>query len=148
MSSYNLNTEYTGKIGSDGMVYVDVSDVVSGLYRFANFTRGAARKAAKETAVVLEDKMFLEAPWKDRTGEARRGLKAEYFEEDYDGKNMTVGVKLKHSVSYGTYLEFNGTRTISYLSRQRPILVPTMESKEATVLLTKLQEQFAKIAKV
>lgn len=147
-SNYDLNLEYNGKTDSDGMVYVDVSDVVSGLYRFANFTRAATRKAAQEAAESLTDYMQLNAPWNDRTGDARRGLKAEYFEEDVGDNHLNVGVKLKHSVRYGTFLEYNGTRTQSYLARQRPILVPTMKSKESIVLLTKLREQFSKIAKV
>lgn len=147
-SNYDLNLEYNGKTDSNGMVYVDVSDVVSGLYRFANFTRAAAKKAAKESAEILTDYMKTNAPWNDRTGDARRGLKAEYFEEDVGGNSLQVGVKLKHGVKYGTYLEYNGTKTQSYLSRQRPILVPTMKSREAVTLLTKLQQQFAKISKV
>lgn len=148
MSNDFRNLEYIGKTDSNGMVYVDVSDVVSGLYRFANFTRGAARKAARETAEILQSKMQLEAPWRDRTGNARRGLSAEYFEEDAGENHLRVGVKLSHGVSYGIYLEFNGTRNVEYLRRQRPILVPTMQSKESVTLLTKLREQFAKIAKV
>lgn len=133
---------------SQGNIYVDVSDVVSGLYRFANFTRAAARTAAKETADELERSMKTNAPWQDRTGNARAGLHAEYFEENVNsiGSKLNVGVKLQHGVPYGVFLEYNGLYNPEYYSRRRPILVPTMESKEAIVLLTNLQKQFSKIA--
>lgn len=135
---------------AQGNVYVDVSDVVSGLYRFANFTRAAARTAAKEAAEKLERSMKINAPWQDRTGNARAGLHAEYFEEDagLGDSQLNVGVKLQHGVPYGVFLEYNGLYNPEYYSRRRPILVPTMESKEAIVLLTELQKQFSKIAKV
>lgn len=133
---------------SSGMVYVDVSDVVGGLYRFANFTRAAAKTAAREAAIELEASMKRNAPWNDRTGNARRGLKAEYFEDSDMGTDLNVGVRLSHSVYYGVFLEYNGLYHAAYLSRRRPILVPTMKSKEALVLLSNLQKQFSKIAKV
>lgn len=137
-------------INSKGNVYVDVSDVVSGLYRFANFTRAAARTAAREAADKLEGIMKAEAPWQDRTGSARAGLHAEYFEEPagLGDSQLNVGVKLQHGVPYGVFLEYNGLYNPEYYPRRRPILVPTMESKEAVVLLTELKKQFSKIAKV
>lgn len=135
---------------SKGNVYVDVSDVVGGLYRFANFTRWAARTAAQEAAEEFETIMKAEAPWQDRTGNARDRLHAEYFEEDagLGDSQLNVGVKLQHGVPYGVFLEYNGLYNPDYYPRRRPILVPTMESKEAVVLLTKLKKQFSKIAKV
>ena len=135
---------------SKGNVYVDVSDVVSGLYRFANFTRAAARRAAQEAAEELQSYMKAEAPWTDRSGDARDMLKAEYFEEPagLGDSQLNVGVKLEHGVPYGVFLEYNGLYHFEYKSRMRPILVPTMESKEAIVLLSKLKQQFSKIAKV
>lgn len=133
---------------SDGNVYVDVSDVVGGLYRFANFTRGACRKACKQFAEEIVPIMQANAPWNDRTGNARDSLGAEYFEENAGDNDLEVGVRLFHGVSYGIFLEYNGVRTPSYLSRQRPILVPTMESQEAQELLDNLQRQFSKISRV
>lgn len=134
----------------EGNVYVDVSDVVGGLYRFANFTRAAAKKASKETAEELERYMKINAPWQDRTGKARQGLKAEYFEETTISLNsdLNVGVRLEHGVPYGVFLEYNGLYHPEYRKRRRPILVPTMKSKEAVMLLTNLKKQFSKIAKV
>ena len=144
-----------------GMVYVDADDVVSGLYRFANFTRAAAKRACKAYIQEVVPYMKREAPWKDRTPEehkkkapnephAREGLTAEYFEETngINAKYLDVGVKLKHGVSYGVFLEYNGLYHSSYLSRRRPILVPTLESKMTLELMAKLKEQFSKITKV
>lgn len=133
---------------SDGNIYVDISDVVGGLYRFANFTRGACRKACKQFAEEIVPIMQANAPWNDRTGNARDNLGAEYFEENVGDNDLEVGVRLFHGVSYGIFLEYNGVRTLSYLSRQRPILVPTMESQESQELLNNLQRQFSKISRV
>lgn len=133
---------------SQGNVYVDVSDVVGGLYRFANFTRAAAKKASIETAQELEKHMKMNAPWNDRTGAARANLKAEYFEESAFGNDLNVGVRLSHGVRYGVFLEYNGLYNRRYLSRRRPILVPTLQGKESLMLLNKLKYQFSKISKV
>jgi len=143
-----LNLDDSTQNWNNGLVYVNVSDVVSGLYRFANFTRAAAIKAAQEFAEEIVPIMQENAPWNDRTGDARHELHAEYVEEGAKGNNLEVGVALCHGVSYGVFLEYNGIYTPSYLSRQRPILVPTMESEEAKGLLYKLQEQFSKISRV
>lgn len=133
---------------SNGMVYVDVSDAVSGLYRFANFTRGKARKAARETAEEMEITMKRDAPWQDRTGMARQLLEAVYFEESTATTDLNVGVKLSHGVSYGVFLEYNGLHNLAYLSRRRPILVPTLESEKARELMMRLKKEFSKIAKM
>lgn len=146
-SKLNYDESTLRKNGS-GNVYVDVSDVVNGLYRFANFTRGACKKACKEFAEEIVPIMQANAPWNDRTGNARDKLGAEYFEENTGDDDLEVGVRLYHGVSYGIFLEYNGVRTLSYLSRQRPILVPTMESEEAEELLGNLQSQFSKISRV
>ena len=133
---------------AQGNVYVDVSDAVSGLYKFANFTRGKARKVARETAEELQATMKQNAPWQDRTGMARQLLSAEYFEESTVTTDLNVGVKLSHGVSYGVFIEYNGLNNRAYLSRRRPILVPTMESEKAKDLLLRLKKEFSKIAKM
>lgn len=139
-----VNQEYKDR---KGMVYVDVSDAVSGLYRFANFTRAEVKLAAKEYAKEVVDYMQKNAPWQDRTGEARRKLTAEYFEQGGVNTYLNVGVKLKHGVKYGVFLEYNGLYHTAYLSRRRPILVPTMQATMSTLFLEKIRKSFSKIAK-
>lgn len=137
--------------GSNG-VYVDASDVVSGLYRFANFTRSACKKAAKDYAEWAEEYMKKYAPWQNRTGEARRKLKAEYVEQGImsssQNTDFSVGVRLSHGVKYGIYLEYNGLYTRSYLSRRRPILVDMLSKDKTQEFLDSIRVQFAKIHKV
>lgn len=135
------------RIGENGFIQMDVADTVSSLYRFANFTRAACKTACKEYANDAEMYMKNEAPWQDRTGKARKSLKAEYFEET-QGNHLVVGVALQHGVSYGIFLETNGLYTPSYLSRRRPILVPTAEKAVSKQLIERLIKQFSKIAKI
>ena len=131
-------------------VYVDASDAVSGLYRFANFTRAAVKRAAQDYIKEVVPYMKKNAPWENRTGKAREQLSAEYFEQGVMSNNnqFSVGVRLSHGVPYGKYLEYNGLFTPSYKTRRRPILVPTLESDMSVSFLKKIQAQFAKIAKV
>lgn len=134
------------RVGENGFIQMDIADTVSSLYQFANFTRAACKLAAKEYASDAEMFMKEQAPWQDRTGDARRNLKAEYFEET-QGSQWYVGVALQHGVSYGIFLETNGLYTPSYRSRRRPILVPTAEKAVSQQLLERLRKQFSKIAK-
>ena len=93
--------------------------------------------------------MQAAAPWNDQTGNARAELHADVVEDTvWQSSDFEVGVTLSHGVSYGVFLEYNGIYTPSYLPRQRPILVPTMESAESQELLRNLQEQFQKISRV
>ena len=171
MQTYDIFTEsnkiYTNQAykNEKGNVYVDTSDVVSGLYRFAVFTRYAVKKVSEEYAKEITEYMRKEAPWKDRTPSerakrglygpnARQSLGAEYFEETngMNTNNLNVGVKLYHGVSYGVFLEYNGLYHISYLKRRRPILIngdkAALKSKITKNFLYKIKLQFAKITKV
>lgn len=140
---------------SNGNVYVDASDVVSGLYRFANFTRAACRDAAKDYADWAEAYMQKNAPWNDvdtphsSAGDARKALRAEYFEQGVMSKEnqFSVGVRLSHGVWYGVFLEYNGLYHKEYLKRRRPILVPMLEKQSTSEFLDKIRVQFAKIAR-
>lgn len=107
-------------------VSVDVSMVTSGLYKYANFTKGKCRKYAREKCEELEDFMKANAPWNDRTGNARRGLKAELKEED-QGNRTLLSIELSHSVPYGIYLEYG-------MELRFQILEPTSRLKGPEVL--------------
>lgn len=60
----------------------------------------AARVTAERSAPDVENYMKDNAPWTDRTGNARNGLTARAFDE-----GDSVGIDLFHSVEYGIYLE-------------------------------------------
>lgn len=56
--------------------------------------------AANYTAPLAESYMKSQAPWTDRTGNARNGLRAKVF-----ANSNKVSIVLHHSVPYGPYLE-------------------------------------------
>lgn len=61
----------------------------------------AIEEALEELADEVEEYMRLNAPWEDRSGEARSGLVAEYNESGLF-KHQIV---LYHTVEYGIWLE-------------------------------------------
>lgn len=72
-------------------------------YNLATFQHDADRyiqRAKEEAAVRGETALKLEAPWSDRTGNARRGLWAEPYGDAERG-----GLRMGHSAEYGVYLE-------------------------------------------
>ena len=78
---------------------IDISNV--DLERFGKLTKRAVMKYLDEQSDYLENYMKKNAPWHDRTGNARRGLKSEVEEKD----DNTVSIKLSHTVWYGKFLE-------------------------------------------
>lgn len=69
-------------------------------------------------AKELQDYMQSNAPWNDRTGDARANLKA-----IYRGGGSRFVIELQHGVPYGKFLEFGTVHM-----EPRPILRPTMDS--------------------
>jgi hypothetical protein len=64
------------------------------------------------------------APWTDRTGNARNNLSGRAVIFDQDPDHYVVGVRLAHGMSYGVWLEVtNRPRG----SAARPIIHPTIE---------------------
>jgi hypothetical protein len=60
----------------------------------------ASLALGQDLAGMLEKEMKQDAPWQDRTGNARKGLKGS---SAIDDDNITITVS--HSVDYGVYLE-------------------------------------------
>lgn len=61
--------------------------------------------------------MKANAPWEDRTGDARSGLSATPRDNEMKGNK---GIELAHGVTYGVYLEFK-------FGGRDAIIIPTME---------------------
>lgn len=74
---------------------------------------------AKGKANEYEKYMKANAPWTDRTGNARRGLKAQATQSR---KAFVTTIKLSHSVYYGVYLEYA-------MGRRFAIIQPTIDVK-------------------
>lgn len=98
------------------------TELLDKLEEGAELTRQKIRSVLEYKAPQLEAHMKINAPWTDRTGNARQGLRAEAFE---DGDNM--GIILYHQVPYGIWLELaNGQRYA--------IIIPTLESQGPEVM--------------
>lgn len=82
-------------------VSVDITGVYNGLNKLNLIAHRKVKNYFEEQEVEVENYMKENAPWRDRTGQARRGLKA----ETSDTINA-VRMELSHSVDYGVYLEY------------------------------------------
>lgn len=87
-----------------------------GLRSFPRRANLAVDEKLKEFAQDVEDYMRENAPWEDRTGDAREGLTAE---AESHGFHHTIW--LYHTVDYGIWLEVRW-------SGQYAIIVPTIEA--------------------
>lgn len=82
-------------------VSVDITGVYNGLERFNLIARKRVKNYFENEEDNVERYMKNNAPWHDRTGNARRGLSANTT-ESFNAINM----ELSHSVDYGIYLEY------------------------------------------
>jgi HK97 gp10 family phage protein len=96
----------------------DLGEITSKNNRMIATLPPSSEKSFRGLAGELEKYMKSNAPWNDRTGDARSGLRAEYT-----GGGTLYRVELYHTVPYGKFLEF-GTVNMS----PRPILRPTLDS--------------------
>lgn len=77
----------------------------------------AVRQVALYFAPIVEAEAKNNAPWTDRTGHARQGLRG--FVEDISAS--TVALYLTHSVDYGVHLELR-------FQGRYAIILPTLEA--------------------
>lgn len=71
---------------------------------YENYTKTiflTGRRVAEQRAKTLEQWAKDNAPWQDKTGEARRGLKAEVLESP----GVLAEIVLSHSAPHGIWLE-------------------------------------------
>jgi len=81
----------------------------------------AAATLAKSFEPVLESAAKAEAPWTDRTGNARQGL---FSVSDIEGQRVIL--YLSHGVEYGVYLELCNQGRYA-------IVLPTLERHYAII---------------
>jgi hypothetical protein len=83
--------------------------MIANLKEFDLHVARATAAAAEYIAPQAEAHMKNNAPWTDRTGAARNGLRAKVV-----AGPETIGIVLYHSVPYGIFLEvrFNGAYAI------------------------------------
>lgn len=99
--------DYNSYSGSSGL-QIDITQVMSGFVQFANFTRAKIENHLSDACRELENYMKQNHPWENRTGEAERGLSANFYEDNLTGNDqipVIMGISLEHGVYYGMYLE-------------------------------------------
>jgi len=99
-------------------------EVIRNLENWAYRRRAAVIALAKDWAGKLEGRAKQNAPWKDRTGNARNGLKGEVAV----GANE-VKIALAHSVDYGVFLELAN-------DGKHAILKPTLDAAAPEIYRT------------
>lgn len=82
-------------------IRIDATDVINGLNLLGINAERKVEQYLEDSCPELEEYMKDKAPWKDRTGEARRRLNAKVE----NPKDNYYRIALKHGVSYGKYLE-------------------------------------------
>lgn len=110
----------TGRKKSEGIRWTSDS-LTPTLARFTIRANVAINAAAKELAEAMEQYMKENAPWDDRTHDARSGLTAE---PNYGG--FKAEIDLYHTVDYGIWLEVRWNGRFA-------IIVPTLEHFENLV---------------
>lgn len=79
----------------------------------------------------IEEHMKHNAPWTDRTTNARNGLSATAQKSANTIAASSFAIVLSHSVDYGVYLE-EGTENM----KARPIILPTIDKYAPKVIKT------------
>ena len=102
----------------NGIIWVRDS-LTPGLERFPSELQLAIQATFQEQAPRVAEYMKRNAPWNDRTGDARAGLGADFVGDRYFGGSY---LRLYHGVPYGIFLE---TR----FAGKYAIIAPTLVSE-------------------
>ena len=103
-------------------IRIDITDVVNGLDMLEVNADVKIQKYLSNSCEELEYYMKENAPWHDRTGNARRGLSADVSENI-----NAIRIELSHSVDYGIFLEYA-------MEERFAILEPTARLKGPDVI--------------
>lgn len=100
------------------------SVIVSALTSYEQRIQQALGLLADTFAAKMEAQAKGQAPWSDRTGAARQGLRGMA-----EKAATRIVIYLIHSVSYGVYLE-RGTSKMA----PRPVIMPVLEANYGAVM--------------
>lgn len=84
---------------------IEMGEIRHNLTRFDSRANDAIAKVFRYQQTAAENYMRANAPWTDRTTNARNSLYAKAESEAVDTGNATHSLLLAHGVSYGIYLE-------------------------------------------
>lgn len=97
--------------------HFQVDTLSSGLANFQFRTANEMADIAQQFAGELVDYARKNAPWNDRTGDARQGIETEVRLE-----NRSLEIDLYHTIEYGIWLEIRW-------GGRYAIIIPTVEQK-------------------
>lgn len=100
--------------GKHRIVWVQ-RDLFRGLTWFKEAVEGGVEQVVREVSKEAEDYMKQNAPWRDRTRDARRTLSASSYQ-----RGEVKGILLAHGVDYGRWLELRW-------GGRYAIILPTLE---------------------
>lgn len=115
-----LISQRCGEAGQGNMATIEWSGDKEMLQRLTTYGQNvklAQHRVAEYFAPIVETEAKQNAPWTDRTGNARQGLHG--FVEDLSAS--VVAITLAHGVSYGIFLELRNQGRYA-------IIMPTLEA--------------------
>lgn len=102
-------------VGANRIVWVR-DDITPNLRDLPSKIRQQISREFADEAPQVQSYAQRNAPWKDRTGDARAGLKAEFVGDRFIERQA---IRVSHSVPYGIFLEVRN-------GGQYAIIVPTI----------------------
>ena len=91
---------------------MDIGAVCAKINKFDERLKAGLLLITQQVAKRMEDWAKMNAPWTDRTGNARKGLKATGKWEDY----INLVVRMSHTVDYGYMLELMHNKNYAVLA--------------------------------
>lgn len=116
MSLRNANGRYRRGGSFNNRMFSADSTLARGIAQFEIKMKDGFEEIVREFASEMASYAQTNAPWEDRTGEARSGLHTEVYEGD-----NTMGITLFHTVDYGVWLEVRW-------GGKYAIIMPTVET--------------------
>jgi hypothetical protein len=116
MALRNANGRFRRAGTFDNKMFSANSTLAKGIAQFEFKMREGFEDIIRSFKDELVEYARSNAPWEDRTGDARSGLDAEFY-----GDEDAVGITLYHSVDYGVWLEIRW-------GGRYAIILPTVEA--------------------
>lgn len=105
--------------GGYGIEWVGLDMLDTMFEQYGERMQQARVEVGDRLGAMIEDYMKANAPWQDRTGDARKGLKATVV---HDATATTIWAGYSHETPYGFFLENYTYKGVSYA-----IVRPTLE---------------------
>ena len=115
----------------NGRVIWTSDSLTHGLIWFKANVESEILRELEEFAQECETYMKANAPWEDRTGDARSELTAAPSQNDSKGN---LGVELAHGVDYGVFLEFKDGGRLAIIGPTMEVMGPELMARMGGLL--------------